>query len=91
VVSKHYKRFMSHSTNVFMLYVGLSCICFVLSVGLFCNLFSVSEVGCLLLSCSRNAVALFLLFNESVIVYVLNFYASFVFMQKLFSSSLHSF
>jgi hypothetical protein len=55
----------------------------VLSVSLFCNLFSDSAVGCLLLSCCRNTVALFLLFSESVIVFVLNFYASLVFVQKL--------
>lgn len=58
MVSKHYKHFMSHSVTVFMLHVGLSSFFFfwVLSVGLFCNLFSDSAVGCfiveLLYECS---------------------------------------
>lgn len=43
-----YKRFMSQSMTVFMLHVGLIQFFFVLSVGLFCNLFSDSAVGCFL-------------------------------------------
>lgn len=83
VVSKHYKYFMSHSATVFMLHVGFSCIFWCFMLVCFVIYFLILQLVAFLLSCCMNAVALFLLFNESVIVYVLNFYASFVFLQKL--------
>jgi len=51
VVSKHYKRFMSHSMTFYLACWPFHFFffwCFLLSVGLFCNLFSDSAVGCFL-------------------------------------------
>ena len=78
MVSKHYKRFMSHTTTVFMLHVCLFCIFLYFLLVCFVSYFLILQLATFLLSCCMKAVALFLLFNESMIVHVLNFYESFM-------------
>lgn len=51
-------------------------LCFMLVC--FVSYFLILQLATFLLSCCMKAVALFLLFNESVIVHVLNFYESFM-------------
>jgi len=75
VVSKHYKRFMSHSMTFYLacwpfhfFFFGAFCcllVCFVIY-------FLILQLAAFLLSC-MNVVALFLLFNKLVIVHVLKF------------------